>query len=147
MQQDPGDGQAVFLAAGQAGPPLAHDRVVAIRELADPMVEVRRPGVNRYTGTVQWTAPARDVKPVGGVPIDSDGEQASAARAREAETDAVPLDGPLACTSPYGSSQACKGQLLRRAGPRRLPVLDWRGFTGAVLCRSDRGGEVAAGAG
>ena len=53
MQQDLGDGQVLFLAAGQAVPPLAHDRVVAVRELGDPMVGVRRPGVNRYTGTVQ----------------------------------------------------------------------------------------------
>jgi hypothetical protein len=59
VQRDPGDGQALFLAAGQAVPPLAHDRVVAVRELGGPMADVRRPGVNRYTGTVQWTAPAR----------------------------------------------------------------------------------------
>ena len=78
--------------------------------------------------------------------MESDKGRASTARAREADTDAVPLDGPLACISPYGSSQACKGQLLRRAGPKRLPALGWRGFTGAVLCRSDRG-EVAARAG
>src|SRR5207245_11050856 len=43
-QPDTCDGQALFLAAGQAVPPLAHDRVVAVGELHDPVVDVRRPG-------------------------------------------------------------------------------------------------------
>src|SRR5215470_761963 len=44
MQQHSRDGQALLLTAGQAVPPLAHDRVVAVRELHDPVVDVGRPG-------------------------------------------------------------------------------------------------------
>src|SRR5690242_8234705 len=44
VEQDPGDGQALFLAAGQPVPALAHDRVVAVGKLHDSVVNVCRPG-------------------------------------------------------------------------------------------------------
>ena len=42
-QDGPGDGEALALAAGEAHPPLADQGVVALRELGDEVVRVRRP--------------------------------------------------------------------------------------------------------
>ena len=62
-QQGAGDGDALALAAGQGVAPLAHDRVVAVGELADELVGAGGPGGGLDVGEIGHRLAVGDVVP------------------------------------------------------------------------------------